>query len=1341
MAEAAAVAAINFVKATASYFSVTLSSAQAAAIINTVTYVVASAGVNAYLSSQREFPNQGRALQLGIAPDLPRRWQVGRRGNAGVLVDWFVSGNKNQFLWIVKYLHEGPAAPIQEIVADGRTVWTGNLTHGNSVELTEFRSPDERFRVHFHDGRVGQTAPAELTSNGHVGANYRGTGCAHIIEELKWDPDTLPAPPQMVYISDGSHFYDRRLDGSQGGSGSHRLNNPATWATTKTPAVALDHYLLGNYWPGMTRPRMGVGLDYEDVPYDRFAALANLCEETESSAVYGSQQRYEANGFIEANQLHADIITELCKAMDARPADFGGRVSAISHAAQTAIMTITDEDLEETGTEIYDPKRSWAQLVGGAQGSYQDPANNFQPAEYPRVEDPAWEAEDGGETKTASLPLPFETNAARAQRLARLFVNRERRQATLGGKYHPRTIELEEGDWFIRQGARFPSGKVFEVVEPPQLDPKTLAVTISALEVDPTDSAWDTVNELAPDNPVGDTNNSPPSLPVPNVTFSVFSWSHQTFAFSSVSFNHTEFADAPLDIDIELATSNGAGAPDGDNIIDVKIAAGRQYSSYAGLLPNRSYVVRVRARGATRRSEWSDWSTFNSSASGQYGAIGGGDATLGVNVYREDGITVVGDSDVITPLGIAAGFTGQGGLATLNNFSWGSGLLTGIPGELNDGRITAGLNSAGDLNRNIPASRLDSSNVLRRNSGGLFLGDLTADVTGENISAGITGQTLWATYGTAPGNFVSSISAGNALNQNAKFLDPSYAGGIPPGWSDWSGGASLSRGTFYSRPVVNGDASSSAVVNRGLSKYIYNLGGARKFKARIVWRRNGGSYSGSGMHITVRNSANTNLQTVNINCATEAPVGGVVSSVHDGIQVWEKVFDAPAATDRILFYPMWAWSGFAVPADGNGLSASLLECSITPLDETERRTSTQTDFADVTLSNIAAGITGQGWGATATQSAADNNYNPIGSNFILDPQFRRWGDGAYWGSDGNAPLTVAAPVGTVDGSIAFRVTGNFTTNNTYRRIRTPYVSGNGVVQGINVTEGDRIGARALVGFTGGVRVDLYIEWRNEVGSWVGSSAVQLAQASAGTGQGRRNSFTPMAFYADAPNGAHWAFWAIRIYGNAGQTPDLRFMEPLLAKMGPGQVEVPEFTMQPGAQRGANITEQSIAAGFTGQGALATLSQVNTGNIATSAISEGSQDVDGSGTDLGVVNGSWQTVADVNAIESGGVVILTWDVAITTTGFGQQGGYTLQIEWRVVRNGSVVIADGVDFHGFGTATFGSTSNFIGDDFDLDTGTNDYDFQVRFTWTVTGTGMSVHTRSAGAGSNLKAIGFKR
>jgi hypothetical protein len=49
------------------------------------------------------------------------------------------------------------------------------------------------------------------------------------------------------------------------------------------------------------------------------------------------------------------------------------------------------------------------------------------------------------------------------------------------------------------------------------------------------------------------------------------------------------------------------------------------------------------------------------------------------------------------------------------------------PSELTDGRISLGLDSSGNLNRNIPSTRLDSSDVMRFSGGGQFTGALNSN--------------------------------------------------------------------------------------------------------------------------------------------------------------------------------------------------------------------------------------------------------------------------------------------------------------------------------------------------------------------------------------------------------------------------------------------------------------------------------------------------------------------------------------------------------------------------------------------------------------------------------------
>lgn len=943
----------------------------ATTIAATAVVTVAATALLTKKPSTRGARPQGSAIALDLATDAPRRLQIGQRGNAGVLTDWYIDTDgtdPNNILYMVVYLGEGPMGPITGIWSNGRKVYTGSIAHNGFADLTEFNN---LVTVLYHDGRPGQTVNGTLQANAGRAATDVGTGCAYVVLRMKWDPDILQAPPRMFFETSGAKLYDRRKDGTAGGSGSHRLTDPDTWELSANPAVALDHYMLGRYISGVSEPVFGIGLDESVVPYEQFEALADLCDEDVALLAGGTQKRYEAHGFIYSDDIYKDVILDLCRTMNARPADLGGLIAIIDNEAKTSVLTLTDDHVIQGSIETYTPRKSRQDIAGGVMGTYQDPDNAYNPDDYPPYTDPAWATIDGSQLEYARLDLDFEINDIRAQRIAKAYGLKQRRAARITGNYTLEALRLEDGDWFTRDSAKFSGGKIFEVIGQPTLNTEDLSVTITAIEVDTTDSAWSSSEEQS--NDTGGGSGSTPtttSLPAANVAFEAVNYSYSTFTFVGFKFTNNN----PLTnvgVEIEIALDDGAGGQEPEAIV-ASIPPGRTVTfTLSGIFPNTAYWLRARSFSGQKTGAWTAWTAATSDANASYGSSGTVGATIGTDVYLSDGTTVATEGDLVTDQGQAASIAGQGALATRNDVAWGSD-LTGRPTELTDGRVATGLDASGAIQVAIPGTIKLSSDIMSYTGGGTFTGDLNADLTSANEAASITGQGELATSSIVEQSLIDSVAANNLpLNENPYFLDPSYTGGVPPGWNEWVNGNNLlTYGTFYNRPVVKGDASPAAIVNLGLSKYIYNLDGqARQYKARISWRRNGGTFEGSGMHITQRNSSNSNLQTTNINCATEAPVGGSVSTTHDGIQVWEKIFTVPAGTDRILFYPMWAWSGFATPTEGNGLSASLLECSITPVDETERRTQTQTDNADETGANQAASIVGQG--ALATQNNVD----------------------------------------------------------------------------------------------------------------------------------------------------------------------------------------------------------------------------------------------------------------------------------------------------------------------------------------------------------------------------------
>jgi hypothetical protein len=652
--------------------------------VATATFAVSTA-TSAIIANQNKPEEQGGLIRLAISPNEPRRLIIGKRQTGGVLSDWMIKGSRNQYLAMVVYLGEGPCGSLKKIYGGGRVVYdadiSGAFVHGVRKVIPNFRSGGDRLWITYYDGRPGQTADPYLIAQypGEWTTNHKGTGCAYAIVEAWWDSDNQTSVPSISFEMEGAKLYDRRKDSTAGGSGAHRLNDPATWEYSTNPAVALDHYLLGRFI-GSIRT-FGLGLSSTDVPYAEFAALANLCDELVPLKISpNTQKRYEANGFMFADRSFKDTIKDLCRAMNSRPADKGGRIGIIDGQPKTPVLTLTNLDLVDGAPDLYRPKQSWGELVSGANGTYIDARQNYQPVDFPRITNPVWDAQDNGQPKFETIDFEMEVSQERAERLALLFVKTKRRQARLTGTYKFRAIQLEQGDWFIRSGGKFGAGKTFEVMDR-ILNPSTMSVTIAAVEVDPADSAWVAADAR---DIVSVPTSTVPNLPVvgvPSITITPVSFAAGGLTFPAFRFDNPDAsALVPYGVNIEYAFSDGAGTPGptGERFSHV-MPPGQAQSTVYGLIPNRAYVVRAQSFYGAIQSAWTSWLAVSTSAtysSGPASSITGQGALatlnftqLGSTVRLADGVTVATNALLLTSAGTAAAIAGQGFGATANQFT------------------------------------------------------------------------------------------------------------------------------------------------------------------------------------------------------------------------------------------------------------------------------------------------------------------------------------------------------------------------------------------------------------------------------------------------------------------------------------------------------------------------------------------------------------------------------------------------------------------------------------------------------------------------------------------------
>lgn len=185
--------------------------------------------------------------------------------------------------------------------------------------------------------------------------------------------------------------------------------------------------------------------------------------------------------------------------------------------------------------------------------------------------------------------------------------------------------------------------------------------------------------------------------------------------------------------------------------------------------------------------------------------------------------------------------------------------LTGRPTELTDGRVSAGLDSLGDLNRNITTTRADSSNILRRTAGGLYTGDLAATL-GADWASNLTSRPTELTDGrvsaglAATGDVARNIPA--AIKTGSDILSRT-GGGTYTGDLAATFGASwttnlTNRPTELTDGRVSAGLASTGDVARAIPAAI-------KTSSDILSRTGGGTYTGA-LAATVGATAGTDLK-------------------------------------------------------------------------------------------------------------------------------------------------------------------------------------------------------------------------------------------------------------------------------------------------------------------------------------------------------------------------------------------------------------------------------------------------------------------------------------------------
>jgi len=409
--------------------------------------VVGLSSASALLSPKPQAGNltnqQGVNLQLRIDTAATRQIVYGTAATSGSLVYREAYGTNNKFMSLIIAVAGHEIESFEKLTFGGVEVpFSGDNATGT------FAGVMQRFT---HLGTDGQTVDTNLDANSAKWtAAHRLRGIAYYHFKLTFDPEKFKQGFQNpVQIIKGRKIYDPRKDSTNGGSGTHRRENPTTWEFSNNPVLCIVDYLRGvriNNTAGAYDGTLigGMGFAETRIDWPNIIAEANICDEQIPVKAAGfdsgfdtgfdatllqTQTRYTCDGIIDPQNDHRENLNMLASSMAGTVAPQSGKWRVYAGAPRAAIKSRTTDDI--VGGISFRAQNSLASKSNGVRGVFASEDEDFQIRDYTPLQPSSFVTEDGGNEQWLQLDLPMTTNAVRAQRISKIFLFRNRFQRQL----------------------------------------------------------------------------------------------------------------------------------------------------------------------------------------------------------------------------------------------------------------------------------------------------------------------------------------------------------------------------------------------------------------------------------------------------------------------------------------------------------------------------------------------------------------------------------------------------------------------------------------------------------------------------------------------------------------------------------------------------------------------------------------------------------------------------------------------------------------------------------------------------------------------------------------------
>ncbi|HEV2378729.1 MAG TPA: hypothetical protein VG206_02920 [Terriglobia bacterium] len=446
------------------------------------------------------------------ARDANAAWRVpyGATRLAGVVTFVCTGGNNNQYLYMILTLCKGPIQSIDTMYFDGVAIpldGSGNGT-GQWAGLVHAEFDIGNYAI------STQPFPSLETEQGGYWTSaclQRGHAKAYV--KLTWNQNIFAAGvPNITFDVHGRQVYDPRTtltvwsdnpalcirdfltNGTYGlmADPSSEINDASVIAaanicdatvtlkgTVETIAVdpgsgaAGTGYVTGDLigitagngdcvgWVAQTTSAGHVQRINVSNPGSGYTNATNLATtggtgtglRVDITTISGAEATYTCNGAFEVTATPGQTLNDLSLAMSGYVAYIDGQFVLFGGAWVSPTFTLTDNDFR--GPLEIQLCYSRRDLFNSVHGTYLSASNNWQPSDYPAIIDPTWVTADGGTPLWKQIDLPFTTSASMAQRIAKIQLERCRRQVTLTAHCKLTAGSIQPGDIGYIDHSRF----------------------------------------------------------------------------------------------------------------------------------------------------------------------------------------------------------------------------------------------------------------------------------------------------------------------------------------------------------------------------------------------------------------------------------------------------------------------------------------------------------------------------------------------------------------------------------------------------------------------------------------------------------------------------------------------------------------------------------------------------------------------------------------------------------------------------------------------------------------------------------------------------------------------